>query len=108
LDTFTYEFGNEVSAILGLADQFVIGTGVFNPSIALRYRFAANDEQEGTALPNTGGEWLFLKPGIIYTLPSKKTVMLNTEIPLIADVGGTQLTPNIRINVGFLLVLNVE
>ena len=106
LNVFTYEFGNEVSAILGMADQFVLGGSVFNPSLALRYRKAQTDRQNDVELPNTGGEWLFLKPGIIYKLPSNKSLSLNTEIPLIADVGGTQLTPTIRVNLGFLFTIN--
>lgn len=108
LNAFTYEFGNEFSAILGIADQFIIGSSVINPSLALRYRKAQTDRQNDTELPNTGGEWLFLKPGVIYKFLPNQSLTVNTEIPLIADVGGTQLTPTIRVNLGLLFTINFK
>lgn len=97
----TYEFGNEWQLIAGLADRFLIGAVMIDPSIRFRYRKAGEDINSDFKLPNTGGEWVFINPGVSIPLKPSLSWQINAEVPLYSKVYGTQLTPTYRLNTGF-------
>lgn len=107
LSTFSYRFGNELSLMMAFADQYTIGPVITNPSIAFRYRHVQTDEQNDFFLPNTGGEWIFFRPGIILSWWKDLALNLYSEIPLWSEVGGVQLSPTVRYNIGILTTLNL-
>jgi len=96
----TYEFGDEIQANIGYTDQFLLFSTIFNPGLVLKYRRSGIDKIDDSNLPNTGGEWFFLRPEL--TAKISPSISLNTriEIPLYSYVDGTQLTPTLRISGG--------
>lgn len=102
----TYQFGNEIQWLNGLNDQLLIGKQLLNLGINFRYRKAFADQVDGSELPNTGGEWLFMMPAISFPLNQQISFASNFEIPIYAYTEGTQLSPTFRLN--FSLNLNLD
>ena len=100
-----YKFGNEFQAIAGISDQLVVGKLLVDPSISLRYRKARQDEAGKAEVPNTGGEWVFFSPSIGVRISDKLTYNISGEVPLYANITGTQLTPTFRFNTGIYYIL---
>jgi len=95
-----YSFGNEWQLIGGVSDQLVAGKLLFDPSLLLRYRQTGEDMKDDFALPNTGGRWLFVVPGINLNITPAILLSLTTEIPVYSELNGTQLTIDYRYMVG--------
>ncbi len=104
-DTFrqvqTYEIGDNYRIHLGISDQFVIGTTLFNASMNLRYRQAFKDKIDGQELSNTGGKWVFLNPEIRLPLSTSLSLSLQVELPIYANITGEQLSTTYRTTNGF-------
>ena len=105
--TTTYQFGNEFQFITGLSDRILIGKNIFDAALTFRYRHAENDKskpnnlpQDLTPIPNTGGEWVFINPSITHWFSTDFSINFNIELPLYANIGGTQVTPTFRLNAG--------
>jgi len=103
--SLTYQFGNEWQLIGGLNNRFLLGGQTIDLGLLLRYRRAAFDRSKPNSipqplaeLPNTGGQWLFLNPSLAYWFSPDWSVTLTGELPLLAEVGGTQVTPTYRLN----------
>lgn len=99
-DTQVYQFGNDLQFILNMADQLYLGKLLFQPLLRLRYRKAFVDEIDGGELPNTGGQWLFVTPGIGWGITPQFSFNANVELSIYAKVDGTQLSPSRRFNIG--------
>jgi hypothetical protein len=99
-----YRFGNEVQLLAGATDQFLIGSALISSGINVRYRSVRRDWFNNELLPNTGGTWLFLMPLIGWHISPDLVLNLNGELPLYANVKGTQLSPTFRINGGVYYV----
>ncbi len=100
-----YQFGQEVQLITRLSDQFLVGKQLLNPSLALRYRYVDVDEQNGETVPGTGGNWIFLRPGLGWPISPKLSVATSLELPLRAEVVDTQVTPSSRFQIGISYLL---
>jgi hypothetical protein len=100
LGSIEYEFGNDLQIITGIADRFVIGSSIWDPSISFRYRKAQRDINNGVEIDATGGEWVFLIPGLKYSINPELSINASMEIPLYSFVNNTQLTPTNRFTVG--------
>lgn len=96
-----YQFGNELQLAVGLSDRLFWLKSIFDPSLELRYRHVAVDEQNGQVLPSTGGQWLFLTPGISWWLQPTTSLNVSLALPVFADIEGTQLSPTSRFTIGF-------
>ncbi len=101
LDTQTYRFGNSMQFYVGIGDQLALGNLLVSPSLSLRYRYTDGDQINGQTLDNTGGQWINVLPAISLHLGPNTILHLIPEIPLYSNVGGTQLTPTFRMQVGF-------
>jgi len=101
----TYEFGNEFQATLGVADRFVWWSKIFDPSFIVKYRYAGTDVKNDFGLPGTGGNWVFLKPGISFNMLPEMSIQTSIELPVHAFVVDTQVTPTYRFNIGFVYLL---
>jgi hypothetical protein len=91
-----YKFGNEFITDIGLGyrtDHFVDFT------LAFKYRNLGRDEFTGSEIPNTGGDWYYLSPGINFKLSDKLTIRTNGELPVYRDLNGTQLTTTYKASV---------
>ena len=101
LGSSSYSFGNETQAIVGLADRLLIGRTFLDPSVRLRFRKAGRDRFDGADFPASGGNFLFINPGLSLAMSSSISFQTNIELPIYAEVYDTQLSPTIRINTGF-------
>lgn len=102
----SYKFGNELQLIMRVGDQLVISETLISPSIGLRYRTVKGDAADNNVIPNTGGEWIFVNPTLGINLSKTLSFNLSIELPLFADVSGTQLTPTYRLNSGFYYLIS--
>ena len=74
----TYKFGNSIQSNLGYTDQFLISNILVNSGLIFKYRKSGKDKIDGSEIPNTGGEWVFVRPEI-----------------------GVQISPSIRMDTRF-------
>ncbi|MEP3209214.1 MAG: hypothetical protein ABJN95_08490 [Maribacter sp.] len=99
-NTSNYEFGNVIQANMGYTDQFLLFNTIFNPGLILKYRKASVDKVERSDLPNTGGEWVFVRPELRVQITPSISFSSRLEIPVYSYVDGTQLTPTLRFTTG--------
>jgi len=105
-NTSTYEFGNVFQANVGYTDQFLLFNTIFNPGLIIKYRNASIDKINNINLPNTGGEWVFIRPELSVNIISNFLITLRLELPIYSYVVGTQLTPTTRFTAGVYFKLN--
>lgn len=105
-NTSTYEFGNELQVNIGYSDQFLLFKTLFNPGLSFKYRKSSRDKISNVYLPNTGGEWVFIRPELSAQLTSVFKLNSKIELPIYSYVDGTQLTPTVRITLGLIFKLN--
>ena len=70
-------------------------SGIVEWGLTLNLDFLNDNE-----IPNTGGEWFFLTPGISYNITNAIRISTKVEIPVYSYVEGIQLTPTYRFNAG--------
>ena len=98
----TYQFGNDIQAILGYSDQVILGKTILQPGISFRYRHAAPDRVDSSDLPGTGGDFVFTRLSNAIPIGQKgSSINLNVEFPLWTRVNQTQLAPTIILNIGW-------
>jgi len=100
-NTATYEFGDEFQATVGYTDQFLLFQSLLiSPGVLLRYRRAWQDRIDDQEIPNTGGEWIFVRPEFSAAVSPSLALLGRLELPLYSYVDGTQVTPTSRISIG--------
>ncbi len=99
-NTSVYEFGNVLQGNLGYADQLFFFNTIFMPGLIFKYRKAFEDQVDTFDLPNTGGQWVFIRPELGVQLTPRLVLNARVEIPLYSEVVGTQLTPTVRFTSG--------
>jgi len=100
LGSQSYQFGNEVQIALGITERLTLGNGLFDPSIAVRYRRQAADVIDDFAVPSTGGRWLFINPILSYWVTPDIAFEAALTVPVFSDIAGTQVTPTYRFRTG--------
>lgn len=108
LGSQVYQFGQELQLTGGISDRLFIGKSIFDPSISLRFRQVQPDRLDSVDLPSTGGNWLFLRPGLGFWLSPNHAFSAQIELPLLANIKGTQVSPTYRINIGFFTKINFQ
>jgi len=103
-----YRFGNEFALNIGLAHSIPLRKWSLNPSLHYRFRKSGKDVNNGFDFPNTGGEWMYLVPGI--RLNSAKGLIIHSsiEVPIHTDVIGTQLVTSLKWQVGVTYPINLK
>ncbi len=89
VDHEAYEFGNEFIASIGAGyrtDMFL------DFSLLARYRHTTPDEFGGSSIPNTGGDWFYIIPGINVKSKGNLTFRASGQLPVYRNLKGTQLT----------------
>ncbi|MBL1215700.1 MAG: hypothetical protein HND52_20200 [Ignavibacteriae bacterium] len=84
-----YKFGNEFISSIGFGyrtDTFIDFT------LFARFRNTNPDEFGDQDISNTGGNWLYLVPGINFKIYQTLTARLSSQLPLYRELKGTQLT----------------
>lgn len=98
----SYEYGDGLQVFLVLIDQILLTNTVTIPGLNFKYRKAKKDIIVNNELDNTGGDWLFVIPSLGFKISPNIRFQTMAEIPLFANVDGTQLTPTYRITSGLL------
>jgi len=104
----SYRFGNELQLIAGISDQLILGSQILDPSFLMRFRIASEDKTGDSILPNTGGRWLYLIPGIVYHPRPWFHVRIAGEVPIYNYLEGIQLTSDFRITTGIYFRIDGE
>ncbi|MDF1573694.1 MAG: hypothetical protein P1P86_00690 [Bacteroidales bacterium] len=97
----TYGFGNSIQIYLGLGDQVTIGRTLISYALSIGARNAGVDRVNGRELENTGGRWIHVLPAFSWHLFPNSIIHIVPELPLYSYVGGTQLTPSFRMQIGY-------
>jgi hypothetical protein len=95
-----YEFGNVLQTNIGYTDQVLLFNVIFNPGLIFKYRKALKDRIDSSEIPNTGGDWVFVRPELGVQIGPKVLLTTKVEIPIFSYVDGTQLTPTLRFTAG--------
>ncbi|MDT7832493.1 hypothetical protein RQM59_08885 [Flavobacteriaceae bacterium S356] len=106
LGSSKYKFGNEFQAFLSVSDQFLLFKQIVVPSISFKFRDVKRDMIDGNEITSTGGNWVFLIPDFSINLTPQILFTTRLEVPLYANVRGTQLTPTYRISTGVSIQLS--
>ncbi len=85
----SYKFGNEFISTLGLV---YFTSTVITPTFFIRIRNTLPDEFSDEQIPNTGGWWINIMPGLSYTLNENLIFRVNGQIPVYNFLKGVQLT----------------
>ncbi len=100
LTTQVYEFGDEMQFIASVSDRVLLGTLMVDPGLTLRYRKAWEDRTNDETVPNSGGDFLFIVPGVSLQFVPALALQTQLNIPLFRRVTGTQLVPDFRWTIG--------
>ncbi|MDX1636604.1 MAG: transporter [Balneolaceae bacterium] len=84
-----YEFGNEWVVNVGVTDKLLPKLSYIG---MVSYRSTSSDQRNGQALPNTGGKWINLEPGLRYQLTQGLSAKVSGKIPVYQYLNGTQPT----------------
>lgn len=93
--TQTYRFGNEFQLSMGLNYSFFLKWPVDVFAFA-RYRFQDEDIIDGGVFPSSGGQWVYVIPGININFSPSWSMRLSGDIPLYRKLEGTQLTTSAK------------
>lgn len=106
LGSSSYEFGDALQINLGYTDQLLVAGTIVNPGLVFKYRKAFDDKIDDIVLPNTGGQWVFVRPEVSVQISPEISINTRFEIPIHSNVVGTQLTPTSRLTAGVFIKLN--
>lgn len=93
----TYKFGNELQVNSGLSYRFLVRGLLLDTSLIIKYRNTQSDKTNNVETINTGGNWLYLFPGLTFNLTDKAGISISGELPLYRNLSGTQLTTSYKI-----------
>ncbi len=85
----SYKFGNELITQLGFSYRTDLPIDF---TLFTRMRTTGKDQFLENPIPNTGGNWLYLVPGINIKVNRSIVFRITSEIPIYRNLNGTQLT----------------
>jgi hypothetical protein len=95
-----YRPGNGINLNGGL--RFMGFTQAF-PQLQLNYRHVEHDRGANADELSTGGDLLYLSPGVVVPLDKQTSVYSFLQLPLYQDVRGVQLAPRYTASIGLRL-----
>jgi len=99
--TQTYRFGNEFQFNLGLNYSAFVKRPV-DFSTFFRYRKQTEDLIDGGVFPSSGGQWVYVIPGINISFSPSWSFRLSGDVPLYRKLDGAQLTTSYKITAALL------
>jgi len=99
--TQTYQFGNEFQFSMGLNYNFFLKWPVDVFTFA-RYRFQDEDLIDGGVFPSSGGQWVYVIPGLNINFSPLWSMRLSGDIPVYRKLDGTQLTTSYKFTTAIL------
>ena len=91
-----YRFGNELLATVGTS---VSTDSLLSFSLLVRYRNTQADHLAESTVPNTGGHWVYVQPGVNVNFETV-SLRLSGSIPIYRRLTGTQLTTSYTLSFG--------
>ncbi len=74
------------------------------PSIALTGLNRIGDQQDGATVPDSGGDWIYLTPGLAYAFTGEMlrglSLYASAQIPVYQFLNGTQLAEDFNLTLG--------
>ncbi len=99
-----YKFGNEFILNLGAGYNFSTNLGT---TLFLRYRNSQADKFSDQSLPNSGGKWLNLVPGINASISPSITLRGSGQLPVYRELEGVQFSTSYSFSISlFYTFLN--
>jgi hypothetical protein len=92
-----YKFGNETVFTSGISHRFI---DRWDLTFLLRYRHSEPDRNEFADIPNTGGKWLYVVPGVNINF-DLYAIRIAGQIPLYRKLTGIQLTTSYTFSASF-------
>lgn len=105
--TQTYQFGNEFQFSLGLNYNFFLKWPVDIFTFA-RYRFQDEDLIDGGVFPSSGGQWVYVIPGVNINFSPLWSMRLSGDIPVYRKLEGTQLTTSYKLTAAILFNISFK
>lgn len=97
-----YQFGNELITSIGFGYRT---NSILDFSLLVRYRHTDSDKFDNQAIPNTGGDWMYIVPGLNIKLSEYLTGRVSAQLPLYRDLQGTQLTTSNTLGISFFYTI---
>lgn len=101
-ETQAYRFGNEFQASLGLSYN-LFARWPIQTFGHIRYRHQTEDFIDGFVFPGSGGEWIYLIPGINVSFTPNTSIGISGDFPIYRKLKGTQLTTSRKFSVALYL-----
>lgn len=95
-----YHFGNVVSLTGGISYH---GSDLIDISFRLQLRTTARDRFAGSAIPNTGGTWVYAAPGLNFNF-SSFSARASVRLPIYRKLNEIQLTTTYVLSTGMTYV----
>lgn len=80
-----YKFGNEIISAFGTRLKT---RGFLDYSLYARYRWADSDQRFNGDVPNTGGNWIYIVPGVTFKIADSMGIKTEIEIPIYRKLNG--------------------
>ena len=95
-----YKIANTLLLNAGSNYRFTAHEKGFTASLQINLRQAPRDEFKDQDVPNTGGAWAYLTPGITAHATPNMALYAHLQLPLYQDVNETNLVPSYGLIVG--------
>ncbi|MCZ6777010.1 MAG: hypothetical protein O7D34_11200 [Ignavibacteria bacterium] len=97
-----YKFGNEFIVSVGVGYRTDM---LLDFSLHFRFRHTTPDQFGGSGIPNTGGDWFYLIPGINVKSSPNLTFRASGQLPVYRNLKGTQLTTSFTASLTIFYIL---
>lgn len=104
----TYKFGNEFQMQIGIQDRWLLGSLIVDPILGFQYRTVGTDKIDGSTFENTGGHWVYFRPGLNMNLGQYSALRFTGAVPLYRYLQGTQLSTSYRFAITFYQSLQLK
>lgn len=95
-----YKIANTLLLNAGSNYRFTAHEKGFTASLQINLRQTARDEFKDQNVPNTGGTWVYLTPGITAHATPNMAIYTHLQLPLYQDVNDANLVPSYGLIVG--------
>jgi len=99
-NSLEYKIGNTLLFNTGTNYHFTAHEKGFTASLQINLRQAPRDEFNNQDVPNTGGTWAYLTPGITTHATANTSVYTHLQLPLYQNVNDANLVPSYGLIVG--------
>lgn len=96
-DVQKYRFGNEFTFNIQTSYRFFMKSLMLDGMVSFLYRNQKQDLVDGETFPNSGGDFIYIIPGLSYNINPNISFQLSGYLPLYRNTRGTQLTTSYKL-----------